>query len=587
MAENGSESTAREHDRIEAGDGNNCSVPYKSIGRAWAFPKREQRPKGRQGRLRAQHLTSSPLSILPSPTSPPHTPCELETTPRAVTPPPSHPSTYSSTPSLTRRCWCSQLFTSSPAFLLSMERSSSSSPPSGSSPAPGPPSIPPRGSHKRKSGSCDDIAHLRLLLSIPTSHDTSPDTSDPSLLSHRPSLLHSTPHSHLPDLTSPTEKRLCLFKSTEDLPPSLPLPPSSSPLPFPKSPPSSSPPPLSFSLAVPSPYTNSLSSLISQHLPPVLTDLVMTYYSAILPSRHHYTGHSYLDNNAYFRFANEYRVAPAPPLSLSPPLRLDVRSFSWSGWMNRVTTADNQFLFSFSNPHLHIPGMLSNLHVGYRHYQINQRHVDCFTFGFWCNDLDAKHAADVTQVDQWEHWAGTFEYPVSSPLPSLTSSIFSLLPPSMALPSLSSPSLGHRRLYRNGRMVCEDDCPAFIGKHCELAVGNRLVSSNAREGLKGGIADVRLWSRVLGEEEVLALHEGNERGVSKKGLEVWYRFDESEEGIGVEGTVGGDEERGRLLLDHSGHGRHASLIMPNEIRQMKHSGMQEYPKLPAWEGQPH
>ena len=76
--------------------------------------------------------------------------------------------------------------------------------------------------------------------------------------------------------------------------------------------------------------------------------------------------------------------------------------------------------------------------------------------------------------------------------------------------------------------------------------------------------------------------------MSKRGLEVWYRFDESEEGMEVEGeVVGGErEERGRLLLDHSGHGRHASLIMPNEIRQMRHSGMIEYPKLLAWEGQP-
>ena len=365
----------------------------------------------------------------------------------------------------------------------------------------------------------------------------------------------------------------------------------------------------------PSPYKNALSAIISEFLPDVLSEIVMLYYAAVLPGGHHYAGHAYLDNNAYFRFSNDYRLAsscllpsPSRPLSspplLSPPLRLDNRSFSWSGWLNRVTTADNQFLFSLSNPHLHIPPLLSNLHVGYRHYQIAQRHVDCFTFGFWCNDLDAKNAADVTACDEWEHWAGTFEYPVSSPLPSM-SPFLSILPSQLSLPpSLSSPSLGHRRLFRNGRLLCSDDCPAFIGRHCELAVGNRLVSSAAREGLKGGIADLRIWSRVLSEAEVAALYGCDEKGVRREALEVWYKFDESEEGLGVEeeqeeddrqrrqrqeaeAAAGGAAERGRLLLDHSGHHRHASLIMPNEIRMIRHSGMQEFPKLQAWEGEAH
>ena len=472
-----------------------------------------------------------------------------------------------------------------------------------SSPPPGPPpSIPPRDSYKRKPNSCDDLVHLRLIYSSsPDGHpfplpllpplDPHHEADDGVSREGKRSRLDPTalaPSSNgLEGKELPSDDHRYALPSPDGLCSSSSSPPSFSfessekppalllPTPFPSTPP-------------PSPYSNALSSLISAHLPPVLTDLVMTYFTAILPGLHHYAGHAYLDNNAYFRFSNDYRLAPTSPsppsLSLSPPLRLDQRSFSWSGWMNRVSSADNQFLFSFSNPHLHIPPLLSNLHVGYRHYQIHSRHVDCFTFGFWCNDLDAKNAADVTATDQWEHWAGTFEYPVSSPLPSLASSLLSSFPSSLSLPSLSSPSLGHRSLYRNGRLVCADECPAFIGRHCELAVGNRLVSSTAREGLKGGICDVRIWSRVLSEEEVGRLWEGDERGVSRRGLEVWYKFDESEEGMEVEGE---GEERGRLLLDHSGHGRHASLIMPNEIRQMKHSGMIEYPKLPAWEGQPH
>ena len=350
-------------------------------------------------------------------------------------------------------------------------------------------------------------------------------------------------------------------------------------------------------------FRNALSALIIEHLPPVLTELVMQYYSAILPTRQHYSGHAFLENNAYFRYANDYRLslarsATGQPL-LSRPLRLDHRSFSWSGWVNRTSTVDNQFLFSFSNPHVHVPPLLSNLHVGYRHYQLKDRHVECFTFGFWCNDLDAKQVADVNSTDEWELWCGTFEYPVSSPLQStdFLPSIFSILP-SYSLPAVSAPSLGHRRLYRNGRLLVSDECPAFTGTNCVFAVGNRLVSSQAKEGLKGGVADVRIWSRALREDEVVALWEGEEDNVSKAGLEVWYRFDESEEGMSVEGDdeeaaddavecKRAEKEKGRLLLDHSGHERHAALIIPNEIRMLHHSGEVEFPKLQSWEGTPH
>ena len=348
-------------------------------------------------------------------------------------------------------------------------------------------------------------------------------------------------------------------------------------------------------------YRNALSALIAEHLPPVLTELVMQFYSAILPNRHHYTGHAFLENNAYFRYANDYRLSssrsPTGQPLLSRPLRLDHRSFSWSGWVNRTSTIDNQFLFSFSNPHVHVPPLLSNLHVGYRHYQLKDRHVECFTFGFWCNDLDAKQPADVTSTDEWELWCGTFEYPVSSPLPStdFLPSIFSILP-SYSLPSVNAPSLGHRRLYRNGRLLVSDECPAFTGTNCVFAVGNRLVSSQAKEGLKGGVGDVRIWSRALREDEIVALWEGDEEKVSKDAMEVWYKFDESEEGMSVEGDDEMDEgeeekrwekEKGRLLLDHSGHERHAALIIPNEIRMLRHSGTVEFPKLPSWEGIPH
>ena len=347
-------------------------------------------------------------------------------------------------------------------------------------------------------------------------------------------------------------------------------------------------------------FRNALSALVCEHLPPVLVQLVMQYYSAVLPTRHHYAGHAFLENNAYFRYANDYRLSSSlsaltgQPL-LQRPLRLDQRSFSWSGWVNRTSTVDNQFLFSFSNPHVHVPTMLSNLHVGYRHYQLKDRHVECFTFGFWCNDLDAKQPADVTSTGEWEHWCGTFEYPVSNPLPStdFLPSLFSILP-QYTLPAVTPPSLGHRRLYRNGRLLVSDECPAFTGTHCVLAVGNRLVSSQAKEGLKGGVGDIRVWSRALREDEVGALWRGEEERVSREALEVWYRFDESEEGLVVEGEEGGEDEaqlweneKGRLLLDHSGHERHAALIMPTEIRMLRHSGTVEYPKLQSWDGTPH
>jgi len=71
------------------------------------------------------------------------------------------------------------------------------------------------------------------------------------------------------------------------------------------------------------------------------------------------------------------------------------------------------------------------------------------------------------------------------------------------------------------------------------------------------------------------------------GLEIWYKFNENESGFPVESTEEEVEERGRILIDHSGHGRHASCINPDDIHMIKHSGTVEYPVLPAWEGQTH
>ena len=228
-------------------------------------------------------------------------------------------------------------------------------------------------------------------------------------------------------------------------------------------------------------------------------------------------------------------------------------------------------MFSFSNPNLHIPPLLSNLHVGYRHYQIHGKHVDCFTFGFWCNDLDVKIPAEVGTINEWEHWAGTFEFQQyqqhhhhhhhqCSPYYQHNLCYLSLVCHSVI-----------DDYIRNGRLLSEDDSPAFIGRNCELAIGNRLVQSAASEGLKGGIADIRIWSRVLTPEQITALYECTERMNTKSntisemkeqqpqqqqrntvsssssssssggdaelslrdGLEVWYKCDESENGFHV------------------------------------------------------
>ena len=45
-------------------------------------------------------------------------------------------------------------------------------------------------------------------------------------------------------------------------------------------------------------------------------------------------------------------------------------------------------------------------------------------------------------------------------------------------------------------------------------------------------------------------------------------------------------DRARLLIDHSGHSRHAALIHPDDVRMIKHSGTVDT-TLPAWEGQVH
>ena len=306
-----------------------------------------------------------------------------------------------------------------------------------------------------------------------------------------------------------------------------------------------------------------LYALISAHLPDVLARLVISYQTPLLPRGQHYRGHVLLQYGVYgYRDQREQSMT-------ANPLSLHRRSFSWSGWMNRTphnnARRSNHFLLSFKQPHH--PGEPDTgywLHIGYRKHYNRQHDVaqnQCFTFAFFSNDLDARPAdTDLDTFGSWEHWSGSFEYPRSQSTPPIVND--STFTSEQARNFPAGAVLGRRRLYRNGRLVVEDDClPMLAGEQSKLVVGNYEDWGNDM-ALDGGVCDVRIYSRVLSETDCRNLYEGEEHEVSGEGLEAHWPLD-SDKHIPHRSLLPSDpaqaQGRARVMLDVSGNERHLEM----------------------------
>jgi hypothetical protein len=293
--------------------------------------------------------------------------------------------------------------------------------------------------------------------------------------------------------------------------------------------------------------SNPLYSLVLPHLPvPDLTRLVLQYASPLLPRQGRYQGNAIL---------SKYTTVQYAPSASCPSFSLARRSFSWSGWLYRTEDVDRQFLLEVCS----IPssaGGSQRLHCGYRYNR--------FTFGFFHNDLDSPaHQAGQRRKTTWEHWAGTFHFPRSEQLHG------AVMPHEHSSDAPAS-ELGRRRLYRDGQLVAEDDCrPLLVTADNRILLG--AASYDHALNLKGGICDVRLYSRALSEEEVAALYEGEDGRVDREGLEAEWRL----------------ETGGALAEDSSGHGRHGTVTgNPNSLlssRTGEAAGVQIVPQaIPGW-----
>ena len=286
--------------------------------------------------------------------------------------------------------------------------------------------------------------------------------------------------------------------------------------------------------------SNPLYSSVANHLPDVLTRIVVQYASPLYPRQARYAGNAIMESRSDIVYETRHQLQSAPSspspsssscLSNAPRPRFSLyhRSFSVSGWLKR-RAADRprcEFLLS-----VQLLGASSAaccwLHLGYLPHPHSHGQANCFTLGFYGNDLDARPPLiDLQPNGQWEHWAATFHFPLP------------------AEPETAQP-LGRRRLYRDGRLLLQDDClPLLIGEEHQILLGTY------RRGmwvLQGGICDVRLYSRALQQQEVEALYAGEDAAVSRDGLELQYELTAADE-PSADGSS--------LLRDSSGHERHA------------------------------
>ena len=202
--------------------------------------------------------------------------------------------------------------------------------------------------------------------------------------------------------------------------------------------------------------------------------------------------------------------------------------------MSRAVPDVPQFLLSVTTERG--PADNAHVHIGYTCHPHSAGAANCFTVGFYGNDLDVTPPAiDVGGHHEWEHWCTTLLCP--QPQEGRADGD----------EQQQASHLARRRLYRNGELLAEDECVApHIDQQHTLLLGR--YAPHIFSSLHGGLCDVRLYSRALAAAEVQALYAGEEeRGSSSvEALEVWYKLD----------ATSFDE---RLVRDSSGHGRDAAV----------------------------
>jgi len=170
-------------------------------------------------------------------------------------------------------------------------------------------------------------------------------------------------------------------------------------------------------------------------------------------------------------------------------------SFTIEFWARRYNGGLNEILFHQGQPENN-----SGLSLGFSSN-------GAFIFDFGNDPLIADGAINDSL---WHHWAATF-----------------------------NANTRRRSIYRDGVQVAEDTTPLRT-----TATGPMILGANALGAVfHGQLDEFRIWSRELPKSEIEAFRSENRDG-SETGLEVYYRFDESE---------------GDMTTDHAGKSRNGLL----------------------------
>jgi microcystin-dependent protein len=152
-----------------------------------------------------------------------------------------------------------------------------------------------------------------------------------------------------------------------------------------------------------------------------------------------------------------------------PGINLANSSFTIQFWAKRAEAQDSKHRFVIGQEEQGAPN--KSLHIGFRLYNPGQTTPGKFTFAFYSNDLDT----DIDYRDaNWHHWACVYDYDKRS-----------------------------RTLYRDGRLVLEQNSVnPYIGTS-QLLIGKAAPSSSDSANFKGNLADIRVHIRALSAAEVL------------------------------------------------------------------------------------
>ena len=299
-----------------------------------------------------------------------------------------------------------------------------------------------------------------------------------------------------------------------------------------------------------------LYSSVLVHLPDVLARIVVHYASPLFPRHSQYAGNAILGCGCHAAFntrtAGLHAVASfrdvderatSSDSSHTRPFSLS-KALTVCGWMCRPHPERAAFLLS---AHSNAPQAARTpcMFVGYINEPGNSQLQLSACFAdepLLSAPLSAVHPSTYRG---WEHIAVTFQ-------PAELEQENEQLDDEDA----DGSSSGSRRLYHNGVLVAQDECPPVpLNSDFFLLLG-RYDTRLTGQSLHGGVCDVRLYSRPLDADEVQRLYEGEE--VSGEQLELRWRLDVSQLG----------EER--YVRDSSGHSRHA--VLPGEPLEISNTG---------------